>query len=667
MPRDYYEVLGISRDASDAEIKKAFRGLARELHPDVNRHDPTAEERFKEVAEAYEVLKEPDTRAVYDRYGHDGLRSRGFEPHFEEFNISDLFSAFFGGSAGFGGGPSGPARGADVGVEVELTLAEVATGVTREVEIDVVETCSHCHGNGAEPGTPIETCPTCGGTGELRTAARTPFGQVVRAQACDRCGGDGKIAQTPCEVCDGAGRVRDRKTLSVDIPKGIADGQQVRVSGRGHAGARGGPAGDLYVAVNVPADERFERHGDDLLTRVDIPFTDAALGTTVEVPTLDEPEQMKIDAGVQPGTILRLRHKGLPALRGRRRGDLHVLVNVMMPSNLSDEQRELLAQVRRDGQRSATTRPSRRAAACSIGCAKPSVDPARASLPLRPGRAGAGRAWSSWRRAASSRSTTRRRTADMVEYAIYGAPGELPDLDLLQATTGNGLVEISSAEVPDDWEERWKRFYFPILIAGKIYVRPPWEQPAVRGGVEEIVIDPGRAFGTGTHATTRMCLELLLEARTASCRRSVEPGLARLIGREAPGSFADLGCGSGILAIAAVKLGFDPVLAVDADRAAIMEAARNARDNNVEFGIETSDLRGDAGAGRRRGRGQPDRAAAEGDGEQLGRGRRAARHRAAVRHHSRAGGRRQRGVRRDRPGAASPPGFRGLGRPAAGN
>jgi ribosomal protein L11 methyltransferase len=182
---------------------------------------------------------------------------------------------------------------------------------------------------------------------------------------------------------------------------------------------------------------------------------------------------------------------------------------------------------------------------------------------------------------------------DMVEYAIYGAPGELPDLDLLQASTHNGLVEIESAEVPDDWEERWKRFYFPVLIAGKIYVRPPWEQSAVRGGVEEIVIDPGRAFGTGTHATTRMCLELMLEARSASCRRSVEPGLARLIGREKPGSFADLGSGSGILAIAAVKVGFDPVLAVDADRAAVLEAARNARDNNVEFGLESMDLRRD--------------------------------------------------------------------------
>jgi molecular chaperone DnaJ len=344
MPSDYYELLGVSRDASDAEIKKAFRGLARELHPDVNRDDPSAEESFKEVAEAYEVLKEPESRAVYDRYGHEGLRSRGYEPHFEEFGISDLFQAFFGGSDPFGGGGrSGPARGADVGVEVDLTLDEVAAGATKEVEIDLVAACSNCHGNGAEPGTPIESCAVCGGTGQLRAAARTPFGQVVRTQPCDRCGGEGKVPETPCEQCDGAGRVREAKTLSVDIPSGIADGQQVRVSGRGHSGARGGPAGDLYVAVSVSPDPRFERHGDDLLTRVDVPFTDAALGTTVEVETLDEPEKLKIDAGVQPGTILRLRHKGLPALRGRRHGDLHVLVNVMMPSNLSAEQRELLS------------------------------------------------------------------------------------------------------------------------------------------------------------------------------------------------------------------------------------------------------------------------------------------------------------------------------------
>lgn len=347
MPRDYYELLGVTQMASETEIQKAFRGLARELHPDVNRHDSAAEEKFKEVAEAYEVLKDRETRAVYDRYGHEGLRSRGYEPHFQDFGIGDILQAFFGsgdpsGSMFGGGGRGGPARGADVAVEVELTLEQVAAGAKQEVTADVVATCSHCSGNGAEPGTPIESCPICKGSGELRQVARTPFGQVVRAQACDRCGGDGRIAAQPCEVCEGAGRVQERKVMTVDIPAGVEEGQQVRVSGRGHAGAHGGPAGDLYVIVRVAADKRFERHGDDLLARVDVRFTDAALGTSVEVDTLDGPEPLNIEAGTQPGTVLRLRGKGLPQLRGRRRGDLHVLVNVMVPSNMSDEQRELL-------------------------------------------------------------------------------------------------------------------------------------------------------------------------------------------------------------------------------------------------------------------------------------------------------------------------------------
>ncbi len=346
MSRDYYEVLGVSRGAAESDIKKAFRSLARDLHPDVNRHDPAAEEKFKEVAEAYEVLKEPESRAIYDRYGHDGVRSRGYEPHYEQANINDLFSALFSGGEGlgsiFGGRPTGPQRGQDAGVEVEVTLDDVAAGAEKQLEIDLIVICSNCNGNGAEPGTPIEACPTCGGTGEVRSVARSPFGQVVRAHACNDCGGDGRVAETPCGVCEGVGRERERRSFSVGIPAGIADGQQVRIAGRGHAGARGGPAGDLYVAVSVAADERFERHGDDLLTRVDLPFTDAALGKAIEVDTLGGPEQLEVKPGTQPGTVMRLRGKGLPSLRGRRRGDLHVLVNVLVPSNLSDDQRKAL-------------------------------------------------------------------------------------------------------------------------------------------------------------------------------------------------------------------------------------------------------------------------------------------------------------------------------------
>jgi molecular chaperone DnaJ len=350
MPRDYYEVLGVGRDAGEGEIKKAFRRLARELHPDTNRDDPTAEERFKEVAEAYEVLCDSERRAVYDRYGHEGLRSGGYEPSFQAFgNFADIFEAFFGGGAGgspfgsvFGGGAGGPERGQDAAVEVSLTLDDVANGVSREIEADLTVACSNCHGNGAEPGTPIETCPKCGGTGQLRALSRSVFGQLVRMQVCDRCSGEGKVAQTPCGVCRGSGREVETRTVTVDIPRGIEDGQQVRVAGRGHAGGRGGPPGDLYLLDHVDPDPPVERHGDDLVARLDVRFTDAALGTTLTVPTLAGEEEVELKPGTQPGTVLRLRGRGLPELRGRGHGDLHVVVNVLVPNRLTDEQRELL-------------------------------------------------------------------------------------------------------------------------------------------------------------------------------------------------------------------------------------------------------------------------------------------------------------------------------------
>jgi len=348
MPRDYYEVLAVSREADDDEIKKAFRRLARELHPDINRHDPEAEEKFKEVAEAYEVLSDHERRAVYDRYGHEGLRSGGWQPASGFGSISDIFEAFFGGGGDpFGGvfgarGRSGPERGRDVAVQVTLTLEEVLTGAAKEVEFEVSAQCSHCNGNGAEPGTPIETCPRCEGTGQLQSMTRTVFGQVVRTQACDRCDGDGRIAQTPCGVCRGSGREVRPRSMSVDIPAGIDDGQRVRLTGQGHAGGRGGPPGDLYVLVMVEPDPRFERHGDDLVMRLDVPFTQAALGGSVPVATLDGDEEIELEAGSQPAKVIRLRGRGLPALRGRGRGDLHVVLNVMIPSRLTDAQRDLL-------------------------------------------------------------------------------------------------------------------------------------------------------------------------------------------------------------------------------------------------------------------------------------------------------------------------------------
>jgi molecular chaperone DnaJ len=341
MPRDYYEVLGVDRSASDADIKKAFRRLARELHPDVNRHDPDAEGGFKEAAEAYEVLSDPERRRTYDRYGHEGLRSGGWAPSFEGFgSFADIFDAFFG--SGFGASANGPMAGGDVPVAVEVGLADVVTGTSVDVAYRVVSRCEHCRGNGAEPGTPISTCPRCGGTGQLRAVSRTPFGQVVRTAACDQCGGDGRIAEQPCHVCGGDGRVASQRTLSVDVPAGISDGQRIRLSGRGHEGDRGGPPGDLYVLVHVRDDERFVRDGQDLITVVDVPAPLAALGARVEVPTLDGSREIEIPAGTQPGETLRLRSAGLPSLRRSARGDLRVVVNVVIPRRLSGEQRELL-------------------------------------------------------------------------------------------------------------------------------------------------------------------------------------------------------------------------------------------------------------------------------------------------------------------------------------
>jgi molecular chaperone DnaJ len=346
MPRDYYEVLGIGREASETEIKKAFRALARELHPDVNDHDPEAEEKFKAAAEAYEVLSDAERRRTYDAYGHEGLRSGGFDPRSASSfgSIDDILQAFFGGSGdafGFGGGGGGRAAGGDILVSAELDLEEVATGVRREIAFDAVGACEHCHGNGAEPGTPIETCERCGGTGQLRRVARTPFGQMVQGVACDACGGAGKIPETPCEECAGSGRTRGPRVQAVEIPAGIEHGQRLRVSGAGHAGEAGAPAGDLYVEVEVGEDERFQREGTDLISVVSIPATEAMLGTTVTVPTLDEEREIEIPAGTQPGHEEVLRGAGLPRLGARRRGNQRVILNVVVPTNLSEEQREM--------------------------------------------------------------------------------------------------------------------------------------------------------------------------------------------------------------------------------------------------------------------------------------------------------------------------------------
>ncbi len=340
MPRDPYEVLGVGRDASAQDIKKAFRQLAMELHPDVNAHDPDAEEKFKEAAEANEILSDPERRATYDRYGHEGLRSGGYAPNFDAFgSISDLFNAFVGGGSP---GRGGPAQGGDVAVAIELDLLEAANGAKLQVAYEAVDRCEHCHGNGAEPGTPIKTCARCGGAGQLQAVTRTMLGQMVRTMVCDECHGDGRVPEQPCAECRGRGRVTSQRTLEVEVPAGIADGQRIRLGGHGHAGEAGAPDGDLYVLVRVRADERFIREGDDLITALDVAAPLAALGGVLEVPTLEGSASIELPAGTQPGEVLTLRGAGMPALRRSRRGDLRVVVNVVVPRRLSAEQRELM-------------------------------------------------------------------------------------------------------------------------------------------------------------------------------------------------------------------------------------------------------------------------------------------------------------------------------------
>jgi molecular chaperone DnaJ len=344
-PRDPYEVLGVQRDAGEQDVKKAFRRLARELHPDVNAHDPNAEEKFKEAAEAYEILSDPERRATYDRYGHDGLRSGGYAPNFDGFgSIGDLFNAFFGSGSSFGSS-SGTALGGDIAVAVEMTLLEASTGAKLNVSFEAIDRCEHCHGNGAEPGTPIERCSRCNGAGQVQSVVRTPFGQMMRTSLCEACHGDGRLPTDPCGECRGRGQKAVKRSEEVVVPAGIADGQRIRVSGRGHAGERGASPGDLYVLVRVRPDERFVREGDDLITALDVAAPLASLGVTLEVPTLDGPAPVEVPAGTQPGDVLAVRAQGMPSLRSGRRGDLRVVVNIVIPRRLSDTQRELLGKL----------------------------------------------------------------------------------------------------------------------------------------------------------------------------------------------------------------------------------------------------------------------------------------------------------------------------------
>jgi molecular chaperone DnaJ len=340
--RDYYEVLGVGRDADGAEIKKAFRRLARQVHPDVS-DAPDADEQFKVVVEAYEVLSNSETRELYDRYGQAGLQSGGFRPsQFDFGNLADIFSAFFGDDLFTTTVRARGGRGADIAAEVTIELVDAARGAKRDVPFQVAVPCSRCSGQGVEPGTDVTTCPTCGGMGRVQHVSRSAFGEFIRTQACPECGGRGQLVEHPCEQCEGAGQVFEERRLEVEIPAGIHDGQRIRLSGEGHAGLAGGRAGDVYVLVRVRSDPRFVREGDHIFSTVDLTMTQAALGSRVTVPTLDGDEELDFEPGTQPGHVRVLRGRGMPVLQGFGRGDHRVLVNVAIPHQLTDEQRDLL-------------------------------------------------------------------------------------------------------------------------------------------------------------------------------------------------------------------------------------------------------------------------------------------------------------------------------------
>jgi molecular chaperone DnaJ len=348
MAEDFYALLGVRPDASTEDIKRAYRQRARELHPDANPGDAKAEERFKAVSRAYEVLSDPEQRVRYDRFGEAGVAgssARGGADFFTAGGgLGDLFDAFFGGNP-FGGGssgPTGPPRGQDLEVEQHISFEDAVFGTTLPVTVRTAVRCEHCNGLGAEPGTQPVTCIECAGTGQVRRVRQSLLGQMVTASACPRCGGLGQVVVTPCEVCSGHGRLVEDRTFQVDVPAGVDSGSTLRLSGRGAVGPRGGGAGDLYVHLRVRPHERFTRVNDDLETDVHVSIVQAALGTTVTLPTLDGEEELRIPAGTQSGRIFTLRGRGVPAVRGRGRGDLRVQLVVDVPTKLTPTQEELL-------------------------------------------------------------------------------------------------------------------------------------------------------------------------------------------------------------------------------------------------------------------------------------------------------------------------------------
>ena len=350
--RDYYEVLGVSRGASEDEIKKAYKKMARKYHPDLNPGDKTAEEKFKEVNEAYEVLSDADKKARYDQYGHAGVDPNfgaggfggGFDGSFDFGDLGDIFGSFFGG--GFGGGrrtnPNAPQRGESIRMSIAISFEEAAFGCEKAVTVERYETCDTCHGNGCAPGTSPEVCPDCHGTGTVQVRRQTPMGVFATSSPCPMCGGKGRIIHQPCKDCRGSGMVRKKKTIQASIPAGIDNGQTISIRGQGNAGKNGGPAGDLLITITVRPHELFRREGTSVLCEAPITFTQAVLGAELEIPTIDGKVKYTLPEGTQSGTTFRLKGKGIPSINGRGRGDQYVTVYIETPKNLNKEQKEAL-------------------------------------------------------------------------------------------------------------------------------------------------------------------------------------------------------------------------------------------------------------------------------------------------------------------------------------
>ena len=350
--RDYYEVLGLQKGASEADIKKAFRKMALKYHPDKNPGDKTAEEKFKEVNEAYSILSDPEKKKLYDQFGHAGVDPNagfggagggfgGFSGSYDD--IFDMFGNMFGGGfGGFGGRAqrNGPMKGRDLQKAMTITFEEAAFGVKKDIQVNKHVECSTCHGTGAAPGTSKQQCPKCGGSGQIHTTQRTPFGQFSNVSTCDRCGGTGEIIETPCPDCNGSGHIRKNVKINVNIPAGVDNDSIIPLRGQGEPGVNGGPAGDLYIVIRVKPHKMFKRKGSDLQLEIPISFEQAALGAEIIVPTLEEKIKYKVPAGTQPGTKFRIKGKGVPNVRNGRKGDLYIKVNLEVPTKLNAEQKK---------------------------------------------------------------------------------------------------------------------------------------------------------------------------------------------------------------------------------------------------------------------------------------------------------------------------------------